>query len=73
MTTTYDYTAEDLANPVGNNSLSLDKVMIQANAYLRGALVSMVNYQAGFATADIKLYIEPRETRFFMGKTSTGL
>ncbi len=52
---------------VGNNSLSLDKVMIEANAYLRGAQVSTVNYQAGFATADIKLYLEPRESRFYWG------
>lgn len=57
---------------VGNNSLSMDKVMIEANAYLRGAQVSMVNYQAGFATADIKLYIEPRESRFYSGASRTG-
>ncbi len=57
---------------VGNNSLSMDRVMIEANAYLRGAQVSMINYQAGFATADIKLYIEPRESRFYWGATRTG-
>lgn len=58
---------------VGNNSLSMDKVMIQANAYLRGAQVSTINYQAGFATADVKLYFQPRESKFYNGPTRTGL
>lgn len=56
----------DSRSSVGNNSLSLDQVMIEANAYLRGAQVSTITYQAGFATADIKLYLEPRESRFYI-------
>jgi len=51
---------------VGNNSLSLDQVMIEANAYLRGAQISTITYQAGFATADVKLYLEPRESRYYI-------
>ena len=49
-----------------NNALTIDQVMVEASAYLRGAQVSAISYQAGFATADIRLYLEPRENRFVM-------
>lgn len=49
-----------------NNALSMDQVMVEASAYLRGAQVSAISYQAGFATADIRLYLEPRENHFVM-------
>lgn len=47
-----------------NNGLTVDQVMTEASAYLRGAQISTISYQAGFATADIRLYLEPRENRF---------
>lgn len=50
---------------VGNHAVTMDQVMVEANAYLRGAQISTITYQAGFAVADIKLYLEPRESRFF--------
>ena len=57
---------------VGRSSLSMDKVMMKANAYLRGAQIGAINYQAGYATADVKLYLEPRESRFYWGAVANG-
>jgi hypothetical protein len=48
----------------GANTLSHDQVVIETNAYLRGAQVGGVTYHDGYATADVKVYLEPRESRF---------
>lgn len=48
----------------GANTLSHDQVMIETNAYLRGAQVGGVTYHDGYATADVKVYLEPRESKF---------
>lgn len=49
----------------GKNALSLDEVMVETRAYLQGAQIGRVTYQDGFATVDVKLYIKPRESKFF--------
>ncbi len=48
----------------GKNRLSLDEVIIETRAYLRGAQVGTVTYQNGFATVDVKIYIKPRQSMF---------
>jgi hypothetical protein len=51
----------------GKNTISVDEVLIETNAYLRGAQVSGIKTQNGFAVADVKVYLEPRQTRFYNG------
>ena len=53
----------------GRNELSRDEVMIETRAYLQGAQIGAVTYHKGFATVDVKLYIKPRESRFFTKKS----
>ena len=49
----------------GKNTVSYDQIMIEANAYLRGAQITNITYENGFATANVKVYIVPRETKFY--------
>ncbi len=51
----------------GKNTISADEVLIETNAYLRGAQVSGITAQEGFAAADVKVYVEPRQMRFYNG------
>ncbi len=44
----------------GENTVSMDQVMIETNAYLRGAQTSGMLFQNGYATVNVKVYIEPR-------------
>ena len=53
----------------GSSELSIDEVMTETRAYLQGAQIGTVTYQEGFATVDIKLYLKPRESRFFSKKS----
>lgn len=55
----------------GNNSISKDRITSETNAYLRGAQVASVAHENGMALAQINLFIQPREIRFYHGtKTS---
>ncbi len=51
----------------GKNTISYDQIMIEANAYLKGAQPYAVSYQDGYATANVKVYIEPRQNKFYHG------
>ncbi len=51
----------------GKNIVSYDQVMIEANAYLRGAQPYAITYNDGYATANVKVYIEPRQSKFYHG------
>ena len=50
-----------------NNNITKDKVVSETNAYLRGAQVIGLDFQNGMASANVLLYLEPRELRFYHG------
>lgn len=52
----------------GRSSLSMDVVMAETRSYLRGAQTGAVSYHDGFATVDVKVYIEPRQNMFYTTK-----
>ncbi|MFZ5573370.1 MAG: hypothetical protein ACOZF0_23450 [Thermodesulfobacteriota bacterium] len=49
----------------GSNALSMDEVMVETRAFMRGAQIGAVTYHEGFATVDVKVYITPRQAMFF--------
>ena len=51
----------------GKNNISVDQVTTETNAYLRGAQVAYVKHEEGMALASVKVYIAPREFRFYHG------
>ncbi len=51
----------------GNNNITKDKVVSETNAYLRGAQVMGLDFQNGLASANVLLYLEPRELKFHHG------
>ncbi len=51
----------------GRNNISVDQVMTETNAYLRGAQVAFVSHDDGIASARVKVYISPREYKFYHG------
>ena len=51
----------------GNNNISKDQVTSETNAYLRGAQVLSIDFQNGMATANVAVYIEPRQLKFMHG------
>ncbi len=51
----------------GRNNISVDQVITETNAYLRGAQVAFVSHEDGIASARVKVYISPREYRFYHG------
>ncbi len=50
-----------------NNTVSMDQIMIETRAYLRGAQIAGITYQNGYVVANVKVYIEPRQVRFYHG------
>ncbi len=58
----------DAQTRMGRNSLSMDEVVIETRSYLRGAQTGAVSYHDGFATVDVKVYIEPRQNMFYTMK-----
>lgn len=52
----------------GRSMLSMDEVAIETRSYLRGAQIGAVTYHEGFATVDVKVYIQPRTSMFFNRK-----
>lgn len=53
----------------GNNSVSQEQIMLEAKAFLRGAHVSEPSYRDGYAAVSVRVFIEPRETKFFTGSS----
>lgn len=51
----------------GNNNISKDQVTSETNAYLRGAQILSMEFQNGLATANVAVYIEPRQLKFMHG------
>lgn len=51
----------------GNNNITIDQVMTETNAYLRGAQIAFVGHDDGIAMAKLKVYIAPREYKFYHG------
>jgi len=52
----------------GRSSLSMDEVAAETRSYLRGAQTGAVSYHDGFATVDVRVYIQPRKSRFYTTK-----
>ncbi|RJP76370.1 MAG: hypothetical protein C4522_18470 [Desulfobacteraceae bacterium] len=58
----------------GYNNISEDQVTSETNAYLRGAQVNSVSFKDGVADATVKIYMAPREFKFYNGSIfSRGL
>lgn len=58
----------------GYSNISVDQVTSETNAYLRGAQVNFVSYKDGVASATVKVYMAPREFKFYNGSVfSRGL
>ncbi len=55
----------------GQNTVSIDQVIVEANAFLRGAHVYSMTNSNGVANAGVRVYIEPRENKFFHGSPTT--
>lgn len=55
----------------GYNNVSHDQITAETNAYLRGAQVGFVSHKDGIATAVVKLYLIPREFRFYHGNPTS--
>ncbi len=53
----------------GKNNISVDQVTTETNAYLRGAQVAFVRHEDGIALANVKVYLEPREFKFYHGSS----
>ncbi len=51
----------------GYNNISVDQVTSETNAYLRGAQVNFVSFKDGVANATVKIYMSPREFKFYDG------
>jgi hypothetical protein len=51
----------------GYNNISVDQVTSETNAYLRGAQVNFVGFKDGVANATVKVYMAPREFKFYDG------
>jgi hypothetical protein len=51
----------------GYNNISVDQVTSETNAYLRGAQVNFVSFKDGVANATVKVYMAPREFKFYDG------
>ncbi len=51
----------------GNNNIAVDQVVSETNAYLRGAQVQFIAFENGIATAHVKVYITPRQFKFYHG------
>lgn len=55
----------------GRNNISVDQVMTETNSYLRGAQVAFIGHEDGIASARVKVYISPREYKFYHGTPTT--
>jgi len=55
----------------GHNNISQDQITAETNAYLRGAQVGFVSHNDGIATAVVKLYLVPREYKFYHGSPTS--
>lgn len=53
----------------GYNNISVDQVTSETNAYLRGAQVNFVSFKDGVASATVKVYMAPREFKFYNGSS----
>ncbi len=51
----------------GYNNISMDQVTAETNAFLRGAQVNFVSFKDGIATANVRVYIAPRQYKFYHG------
>ncbi len=51
----------------GYNNISMDQVTAETNAFLRGAQVNFISFKDGIATANVRVYIAPREYKFYHG------
>lgn len=51
----------------GYNNITVDQVTSETNAYLRGAQVNFVSFKDGVADATVKVYMAPREYKFYNG------
>lgn len=49
----------------GQNNISVDQITSETNAYLRGAQVNFVSFKDGVASATVKVYMAPREFKFY--------
>ncbi len=52
---------------MGKNTLTRDEVVIATSSFLRGARISSILHQEGYATADLRVYLAPRQLRFYNG------
>lgn len=52
------------ASSTGYNRLDQDRIVTESRAFLKGAQVNGVTYEGGVATADVRVYIEPRASVF---------
>jgi len=55
----------------GKNNLSVDQVTTETNTYLRGAQVAFVSHDDGIARANIRVYLAPREYKFYQGSSTS--
>jgi len=55
----------------GKNNISVDQVTTETNAYLRGAQVAFVSHEDGIAKANIRVYLAPREFKFYHGSSES--
>ena len=55
----------------GKNNLSVDQVTTETNTYLRGAQVAFVSHDDGIAMANIRVYLAPREYKFYQGSSTS--
>lgn len=51
----------------GYNNISMDRITAETNAYLRGAQVNFVDFKDGIATASVRVYLAPRQYKFYHG------
>jgi hypothetical protein len=51
----------------GYNNITFDQVTSETNSYLRGAQVMFVSFDDGVATANVRVYISPREIKYYHG------
>jgi hypothetical protein len=55
----------------GKNNISVDQVTTETNTYLRGAQVAFVSHDDGIARANIRVYLAPREFKFYNGSSTS--
>lgn len=49
----------------GMSEVSSDVITTEVNTYMRGARVHSVEFKDGYATAEIRVYLAPRDSKFY--------